>query len=270
MMALDLTWIQIALFILFLWGGWRLFYVEFLNPKKPVFLAPPWGYKPLETGLILWLVFALMLVSQLAMSALIRSFALPLHAQYALQGLGTHTGVLLAAILIYHYQPGWPSAKPYTRSARAWACGVDFYLMSVPLVWITAEAWANILKGLSYVGVSIQANPQPLVQIIQDVQDPMLLIVFCVIATVIAPLSEEFLFRAGLYRILKKACSQKIAACITSFIFACMHMNLLSFLPLFLIGLLLIQSYEATGCVRTPFIFHALFNAQNLLLLKIE
>ena len=53
-------------------------------------------------------------------------------------------------------------------------------------------------------------------------------------------------------------------------LFAMMHFNALSFLPLFLLGMLLCRSYERTGNILVPIGFHALFNANNIGLLILQ
>ena len=48
-----------------------------------------------------------------------------------------------------------------------------------------------------------------------------------------------------------------------------MHANLMSFVPLVIVGVLLARAYEKSGNLLVPIWFHAFFNAFSLLMLLI-
>ena len=79
-------------------------------------------------------------------------------------------------------------------------------------------------------------------------------------ALIVAPLTEELFFRAILYRALKRVIDVGPAMVATSFAFALAHNNLLAFAPLFVLSICLILSYERTGHLGVPILYHAIFN----------
>lgn len=83
--------------------------------------------------------------------------------------------------------------------------------------------------------------------------------------TIITPISEEIIFRFGLYRLFKYKMPPLAAAIVSSAIFALMHDSYASYLPLTLLGCIFCYAYEKTGRLAAPILIHALFNANTLL-----
>jgi membrane protease YdiL (CAAX protease family) len=79
----------------------------------------------------------------------------------------------------------------------------------------------------------------------------------------VAPLNEELLFRAGLYRFCRQRISRGWALAICGVLFGAVHANLAGFLPLALLGAGLALAYEATGDIRVTIVAHGLFNLIN-------
>jgi membrane protease YdiL (CAAX protease family) len=84
-----------------------------------------------------------------------------------------------------------------------------------------------------------------------------------VVAVVLAPLAEELLFRGILYPAIKRAGFPRLAFWGTSLLFALIHMNLITFLPLLLFAMILALLYERTGNLLAPLTAHAIFNILN-------
>lgn len=84
-----------------------------------------------------------------------------------------------------------------------------------------------------------------------------------VVAVVLAPIAEELLFRGILYPAIKRGGFPRLALWGTSFLFALIHMNLITFVPLLLFALVLTLLYERTGNLLAPLTAHALFNILN-------
>ena len=81
------------------------------------------------------------------------------------------------------------------------------------------------------------------------------------------PFVEEVIFRGAIYRFIKGHTSIALAQMISGTVFAVMHGNLMSFLPLLIIGVLLAHIYEKEGNILLPMLFHAYWNGFSLLLL---
>ncbi|MFK8043972.1 MAG: lysostaphin resistance A-like protein [Crocinitomicaceae bacterium] len=79
---------------------------------------------------------------------------------------------------------------------------------------------------------------------------------------VLPAIAEELVFRGILYKILKDLSSRKhLAMILSAFIFAIFHFQILSFLPIFVVGYLLAYLYDKTGNIATGMLLHFLFNA---------
>ena len=86
-------------------------------------------------------------------------------------------------------------------------------------------------------------------------------------AVVIAPVAEEFIFRGILYPFIKQLGWPRLAWLGVSFLFALIHVNAPTFLPLFVLALALTWLYERTDRLIAPIVAHGLFNGANLILL---
>lgn len=93
---------------------------------------------------------------------------------------------------------------------------------------------------------------------------------FAFATIVLAPLAEELLFRGVLYPAVKRAGFPRLALWGTSALFALIHFNLATALPLFAFALLLATLYEKSGNLAAPFATHSLFNAANLAALYLQ
>jgi len=91
-----------------------------------------------------------------------------------------------------------------------------------------------------------------------------------VFAMVLAPVAEEFVFRGLLYPFLKQLGRPRLAWLGVSFLFAVIHANLPTLLPLFIFALLLTWLYEKTDCLLAPILAHSLFNTANLVILLLQ
>lgn len=103
----------------------------------------------------------------------------------------------------------------------------------------------------------------------QDVLDQLRRTVpwkFVAIAVVLAPVTEEVLFRGTIYLAVKRASGGVPAALVSALLFAAVHPPYYQFAPaMFLLGLALAYVYERTGTLFTPVAFHATFNLFTVL-----
>lgn len=93
----------------------------------------------------------------------------------------------------------------------------------------------------------------------------LLLLLLCL--AVLPALTEELFFRASLQQSLRSAGLGRTTALISSALaFSAMHFEVLSFLPIFLMGLLLGFLYEVSGNLWLPIAAHFFNNALHVLL----
>jgi membrane protease YdiL (CAAX protease family) len=86
------------------------------------------------------------------------------------------------------------------------------------------------------------------------------------VTILLAPVAEEMMFRGILYQGIKQAGFPRVALWGTSLLFAGVHMNLATFLPLLVLSLVLTLLYERTNNLLAPITAHSLFNALNFAL----
>jgi membrane protease YdiL (CAAX protease family) len=77
---------------------------------------------------------------------------------------------------------------------------------------------------------------------------------------VFAPVVEEMLFRGILFPLLKKIGPSSFAYLMSALLFAVIHINLVTFIPLFFLGLVLAWLVERTDNLLAPITAHAVFN----------
>jgi membrane protease YdiL (CAAX protease family) len=88
------------------------------------------------------------------------------------------------------------------------------------------------------------------------------------IATIgFAPVAEEMLFRGILYPAVKQAGFPRLAFWGVSLLFAAIHANLMTLVPLFLLAVFFTLLYDRTGNLLAPIAAHAVFNGYNFLML---
>jgi len=97
--------------------------------------------------------------------------------------------------------------------------------------------------------------------------------VFSLLAIVVAPFTEEMIFRAGLFRFFRGRMPHWLAVVASSVLFGACHLiqspieNLPEFLPLVVLGCILSVAYERTGRIGTTIVAHALFNLNTIVIL---
>ena len=144
-----------------------------------------------------------------------------------------------------------------------WTAGL--VLAAFPIVGGTNLLTQSIMKD-SFV-------PQPLVTLFtqlarQDDQSAIKVIFF--VGAVIAPCTEEFLFRGFFYRTWKRYLGPLGAGFIASALFAALHGSVPALVGLFVLACCLNIAYERTGSLLVPIGMHACFNFVNLGILYIQ
>ncbi|HVU38694.1 MAG TPA: CPBP family intramembrane glutamic endopeptidase [Opitutales bacterium] len=175
--------------------------------------------------------------------------------------------VLLAQIGIYFLRVD-VSPPPLNREPlklpQIFAQGLQAFVTNYPIIFLTGLVWVGALQLTRQVAPEIKTPPQTAVELISHQTDPGVLLLITIFAVTLAPVNEELLFRAGIYRFLKGKFPTTVALAVTSVLFALAHVNLLQFLPLAAIGWLLARTYERSGHIGVCMVFHALFNLSNI------
>ena len=108
---------------------------------------------------------------------------------------------------------------------------------------------------------------QDVVKAFSDAGDkPEVLVMLCFTAVVVAPITEEVIFRGYLYPVAKRFAGRWAAVAFSSLLFAMVHQNSMALLPLAFLAVLLALSYEWTGSIWAPIGIHMFFNATTVFL----
>jgi hypothetical protein len=169
---------------------------------------------------------------------------------------------MLAGVVVYWMRPEHSPPRSHPAGENIFISGAMAFLMALPLVIVATYAWHAVL---TLCGVSIER--QDLIGIFANAESPWMLAILIFLALVIAPLTEELVFRAGLYRFLRSRISRPVALASTAIVFACMHVNLATFVPLVVLALVFSLAYERTGRIGTPIVAHALFNLNTVVII---
>lgn len=154
---------------------------------------------------------------------------------------------------------GAPALSPPTRHPLL--AGTVTFLIALPLIGGIGFGWKTLVEALGY-----PVDEQDMVDLFRNADDPLLIILMVVLAAIIAPITEELIFRAGLFRYLRTRIPHWLALTLPALVFALLHGNLVAFVPLFALGVFFALAYERTGRIAVPMIAHALFNLHTLLL----
>ena len=106
-----------------------------------------------------------------------------------------------------------------------------------------------------------------------NVESPTLLVIMIILAIGTAPVTEELVFRAGLFRYFRTRMPRWLALTAPALLFAVLHVNwqtlegLASVGPLVMLAIIFSLAYERTGRIGTSMVAHGLFNLNTIMLI---
>ena len=132
-------------------------------------------------------------------------------------------------------------------------------LSAAPLALIAALPVIYFVHALSHRAFG-EPPPQPLVQFLMHNSswNDRLLLAFT--AIVVAPISEEVIFRGYLYGTFRRYAGRGWALGVSAVIFAAIHAHLPALGGLLVLAVVLTLLYEYTSSLWGPIVLHALFN----------
>lgn len=267
--------LQLLMLLAGAWGMLRILAVS--KTRAQVFgrnRLRHWALSGYEVGGLLLLFVMFMIVGQLTAVAifrdLIESSPEKTGLQVALYGLGFHGGALLAWPVFHLLRrslhqdygaqpPEMPGPRTRLRLSGVVSHGVVTLVLVLPVLALASAAWTRLLRA-----GGLPDAPQDLIAIFGGVQAPWVLVMMLLVACVLAPFSEELIFRGTIYRYCRQRFGRGLALVVSSVAFGALHMNWAGFLPLALLGAGLAIAYERTGDLRVPVLAHALFNLNTI------
>ncbi len=213
--------------------------------------------------LFLWLVISLGLLAQFAAVHALRSTDWGETATLIVAGGALQLGMLLGvAVFLLIFNRGAEGNGNGNRRPGVLLSGLVTFLIILPVISATSLAWKGVLWS-----VGVEAEPQDLIGMFAETKSLPLLAAMILLATVVAPVTEEMVFRAGLFRYLRTRIPRWAAYVLPTGIFAALHGNLASLLPLAVLGFIFAYAYERTGRIAVPIIAHGLFNLNTIILI---
>jgi membrane protease YdiL (CAAX protease family) len=171
---------------------------------------------------------------------------------------------ILIPIFLRLHQVRWRDAFGLrgTNLKRDLAAAVAVVAVILPVAWLLQGASVAVLKKIGW-----PVEDQAAVMLLADAKTAWLKIYLGVFAVAIAPVAEEFVFRGVLFPFVKQLGFPKSAWLGVSALFALIHFDAGTFVPLFAFALALTWLYETTDSLLAPIVAHGLFNAANLAVL---
>jgi membrane protease YdiL (CAAX protease family) len=140
-------------------------------------------------------------------------------------------------------------------------CASLFLPVGWALQWLSADIMLHLPK------LHLKPEEQQAVQTLQTAVTWQHRLVLGLITILLAPVAEEVLFRGILYPWVKQAGFPRLALWGTAILFAAIHFNLATFIPLAALALMLAILYDRMDNLLAPITAHALFNAANFAML---
>jgi len=136
--------------------------------------------------------------------------------------------------------------------------------LSFLAVWVVMVVVIHLLKYHVFGGVLPDESSQETVETFRKSGSPLYKFLLGMVAVIIAPLTEEIIFRGFLYGVVKRFTDRWFSTFFTALFFAAVHQHVGSLFPLFILAIGLAIAYEATGCLLVPIFMHAIFNGFNI------
>ena len=146
-----------------------------------------------------------------------------------------------------------------TSLKRALSTAVVLLLAATPLI-LFAEALTQNAFGSG-------SSKQEIIDLFNSSHTIQQRVMIIVLAVVVAPISEEFIFRFFIYGVVRRYFGIGIGLVFNSLLFAAAHSHLPSAAPLFVLGGCFTLAYEWSGSILVSMAMHSLFNSVQLVFL---
>jgi len=225
-------------------------------------IPAPWGVTDLLKFTLLFYTFAYILMfAQLALSNMLpvfknRDFSVIFHASVI-----DTAGILFVLYFVLTVYKGRVNKLGivFRDFFRNVLYGISGYLGIIPLLFLTLLATVLIM-----VYFKISTPVQPIVDMMIKQKEGALLLYMSVFAAVIGPIMEEIVFRGFMYGAFRKRLGVVWGMVVTSLVFSLLHAHPVGFVPIFILGMLLVYLYEKTGSLIPSFTVHIIHNLASI------
>lgn len=265
--AILLSQWVLALTGIALTGAW------FLAPKfQPLRRQPPlvpaWDAPLGDTLLVGWAACCAVFLGSMLAGSVTRHLGLAAGNGWIsiLSVLGFQGALVacLAAVAFYRRTIGRPlppaGRTPPPPLVDRLLLGAAVFCGVLPFVYGASFVSVQLMQRLGW-----PVQLQDLAGLFASTDSPLLLLALTFMGVVVAPLGEEILFRAGLFRLCRRVLPRWAALLLSALAFATLHWNAVHFLPLAVLGIVFALAYEKTGSLLVPVVAHGLFNLNSIL-----
>jgi len=231
-----------------------------IPPRLPKGKVPAWMYHPIDIAgiaIIFTVFFALILLSFTVDSDPNESFT----AEALIFNIGFQLFLVAIAAAFALQRCSLTTWLGLKWSSWPWVFLIAptcVFLMWLLFFLIDLSGYMDWMESL---GVE---QLQDTVQVLQESDNPVIIILMVITAVFVAPICEEIVFRGYLYPVLKKFVGLGPALILSSIVFSAAHGHLAVLLPLFILGALLVLIYEYTGSIWAPIAVHFCFNGATV------
>lgn len=173
--------------------------------------------------------------------------------------------LLFSLTLLLFFKEYSPDREAFGFSLKRKALLYPFFLLllALPLIHTGSLFWNTLIEKMGY---RIEGNIAfyMLLAVSDRVLPFYILPLLVLLAVVVAPLAEEFVFRSILFTSLRKRVGFWGASLLTSIVFALLHQQIASLVPVFLLSLFLCYLYERTSSFFSAAIMHSTYNGFQL------
>ena len=245
--------------------------------KRPFGKVREWSISWTDFGLLIWIVFCWIFLSTILVGYLFESEdgsgSQSVVWQTVAGGLAMQVGVISIIAYLRVYRGSLRADKFNTHQMSVWKIlpfGLFVFMAAFPVVFLVSYIWMLFLTYLKSRGYDVSAEQQDIVCLFTQAESAVSFIALWFMATVMAPVAEELLFRGVIYRFFKGRCSTAIAMLISAMLFSLVHLNVASFPSLVVIGIFLCIAYELSGNLEVSIVFHSIFNLNSIFLIYLQ
>jgi membrane protease YdiL (CAAX protease family) len=245
---------------------WRLVLSPAARAERELPRLRRWEIRPSDFLLFLFLVMAGAFFATVLAGSLKQFLPFRGDAVTVFHGAAAQLG-MLAGVVAYWTRVERVRPAPAPGGVNIFTSGAATFLVALPILIATAKAWETFLQMSG-----LPTERQDLIRMFANADSPWLLGIMIALAVVIAPLTEELVFRGGLFRYFRAHMPRWVALLAPALFFAVLHVNretgegLASLAPLTVLAIVFSVAYERTGHIGTPIVAHALFNLNTVLL----
>jgi uncharacterized protein len=246
---------------------WRVALSRRAREARPAPALPRWDASVADFAGFLLCVVCGALLAQVAALRLAGRAAQGADQRLVVAAAGFQLGMLAGIAVFQGILPGRATRQSGSPGGDL-VSGAATFAATLPILWLVTLGWQGLL-GL----FGVPAERQDLVDLFSGSRSPLLRAMVVLFAVVVAPVTEELVFRRGLFRYLRGRVPRWAAYVVPTLLFGALHVDwgtlhgLAALAPLTALGLVFSLAYERTGRIGTTIVAHALFNLNTILLI---